>query len=278
MNTPPPSNDNSSLPGQPQTHWLDSKLKRLLLMMATLAGAIVITLSVQLMGEATLHWYFFLAVFFFPFGVLHGVRLFLGWFGSTLLETNLIEVSLVIACLYPIATGLGIFAPRRSIFLGWYSFLIGLLLFNVGSWAYEGLYDPIPSYTPGNTVNLTQAGRLSQTTSIEIISLLPQRQPRAIITDPAAINKFVQLLDQELPIHAPTACTSDFEILFHLEDGTVTRFGYTCSGHSLKGMGEVYVPFGFEALFDQQLKLASQPTSPSVTVMPSAAPALTPTP
>ena len=89
-----------------------------------------------------------------------------------------------------------------------------------------------------------------------------QDHPWMTITDPQMLDELLDALDTNLQVTLKLACIPEYELHFHLRDGTVQTFGYSCHGASfIRGeqgfwAGEDYAPpEQFDALIKEQLAL-----------------------
>lgn len=85
---------------------------------------------------------------------------------------------------------------------------------------------------------------------------------RMTITDPQMLGRLLDALDTNLQVTLKLACIPEYELHFHLRDGTVQTFGYSCHGASfIRGEqgfweGKDYAPSEqFDALIKEQLAL-----------------------
>lgn len=151
-------------------------------------------------------------------------------------------------------------------------------------------------FSTGAQVNLAQVGQLAGTVALEIAqfsALAAEVDPDnrytlvTTIVDRETLNRFVQLLDQELDVGMVPACIADFELRFQRADGVVVTFGYQCqsdnaefirteaSDGSLSVQGEVKLPDEFRQLVNARLDAAAPAPSPVATELPAAAPTAT---
>ena len=85
---------------------------------------------------------------------------------------------------------------------------------------------------------------------------------RMTITDPSMLGRLLDSMDTNLQVTLKLACIPEYELHFHLRDGTVQTFGYSCHGASfIRGEqgfweSEDYdPPEQFDALIEEQLAL-----------------------
>lgn len=117
-------------------------------------------------------------------------------------------------------------------------------------------------------VNPVEQARLELTKKIEVLgfdSSVTGAQPytlRLTIADTQAIERLVLALDADLERGLKVQCIPEYVLRFHLEDGTLQEFGYSCDQVSfLRGeqdfwQGEDYrPPAEFDVLLQEQLAL-----------------------
>jgi hypothetical protein len=95
-----------------------------------------------------------------------------------------------------------------------------------------------------------------------------EREPyihRMAITDPQILDQLLDTLDTNLQVTLKVACIPKYELHFHLRDGAVQTFGYSCHGASfIRGdqdfwEGEDYTPpEQFDALIEEQLAIMAE--------------------
>ena len=112
-----------------------------------------------------------------------------------------------------------------------------------------------------------QAG-LERTNKIEVLEFarwVTGNQPyveRLTLTDAEVLESMVEALDTGLAKGLKVACIPEYTLRFHLEDGTVQEFGYSCGQTSfLRGKQEFWQqddyrpPQAFDDLLQEQLAL-----------------------
>lgn len=138
--------------------------------------------------------------------------------------------------------------------------------------------------TTGGRANLVEQAGLEDTVAIEVLEFSAwgtESEPyvhRLTITDTEALEGLLEALDTPLEVGLKVQCIPDYELHFHLVDGTVQEFGYSCGGASfLRGnqeflRGEDYdPPKEFDALFQEELALhPPAPVQASVNVVEEA--------
>lgn len=96
-----------------------------------------------------------------------------------------------------------------------------------------------PTAEPGaaaaaDRANLVESGDLRRTQAIEIgvfnpTSALPY-PAAATVTDPAGVERFIEVLDQPLALGPAAACLDAYRLRFTLDDGSVREIGFACEG------------------------------------------------
>jgi hypothetical protein len=122
--------------------------------------------------------------------------------------------------------------------------------------------------TQAKQVNPVEQAGLRDTVNIDVMEFNPWGAEsetyidRMAITDPQTLDQLLDALDTNLRVTLKLACIPEYELHFHLGDGTVRTFGYSCHGASfIRGQqgfwkGEDYTPPElFDALIEQQLAL-----------------------
>jgi hypothetical protein len=117
-------------------------------------------------------------------------------------------------------------------------------------------------------VNVVEQAELDETIKIELLELdLASDSPtqgeyvvRLAIEDPQLLDQIVAALDTDLQVAPKVACIPETTLRFHLADGGVQEFGYSCSGASfLRGEQDFWrgkdfrPPEQFDALLQVQL-------------------------
>jgi hypothetical protein len=82
-------------------------------------------------------------------------------------------------------------------------------------------------------INIIQLAGLERTTKIEIFELATEagQDPyilKLTITDTTTIDRIVDALDTGMEITPKVFCIPFYEMVFHLDDGSHQKFGYTC--------------------------------------------------
>jgi heat shock protein HslJ len=122
--------------------------------------------------------------------------------------------------------------------------------------------------TLATRVNPVEQAGLRDTVKIDVVEFNTgnvENEPyirRMTITDPQILDQILNTLDTNLRVTLKLACIPEYELHFHLRDGTVQTFGYSCHGTSfIRGEqdfweGEDYAPpEQFDALIEEQLTL-----------------------
>jgi hypothetical protein len=120
--------------------------------------------------------------------------------------------------------------------------------------------------TRGERVNPVEQANLRDTVKIEVLELNtwePADEPyvhQLTISDSGILDGLIDALDTNLPVALKVACIPEYELRFHLADGTLQTFGYSCYGASfIRGkqtfwQGEDYYPAErFDTLLQEQL-------------------------
>ncbi len=119
----------------------------------------------------------------------------------------------------------------------------------------------------GARINPVEQASLRDTVKIEVMEFDPDRAEGAspyvqllTITDTQVLDPLLDALDTNLRVALKVACIPEYELYFHLQDGTVHEFGYSCHGATfIRGKqgfleGEDYdPPKQFNALLQEQL-------------------------
>ena len=129
---------------------------------------------------------------------------------------------------------------------------------------------------PGRRINPVEQAGLRDTVKIEVVELNtwePGDEPyvhRLIIVDPQVLDELLSALDTDLRIALKVQCIPEYQLRFHLEDGTAQTFGYSCHGAIfIRGeqdfwQGEDYdPPEQFDTLLREQLA-ATEPSQLNV--------------
>jgi hypothetical protein len=121
--------------------------------------------------------------------------------------------------------------------------------------------------TQGERINPVEQASLRDTVRIEVMAFDPDRAEGTspyvqllTITDTQLLDQLLDALDANLHATLKVACIPEYELYFHLQDGTVQKFGYSCHGASfIRGEqgfweGEDYdPPERFDTLLQEQL-------------------------
>ena len=117
-------------------------------------------------------------------------------------------------------------------------------------------------------VNLAKEMGLSVITKVEVVEFdlasdsatRGQYIDRLTITEPQVLNEIVTALDTDLRVAPKVACIPEYQLLFHLADGTVQELEYSCGGATfLRGKQDLwqgedfFPPEQFDALIQAQL-------------------------
>jgi hypothetical protein len=143
----------------------------------------------------------------------------------------------------------------------------GMVFRRSGEFYWEGMVDAAGQVVELR-VNVVEQAGLEGTTRLEILELdLSSDSPtqgeyveRLAIEDPQLLDQILAALDTELEVAPKVACIPETTLRFHLADGRVQEFGYTCSGASfLRGEQDFFQekdycpPEQFDALLQAQL-------------------------
>ena len=117
-------------------------------------------------------------------------------------------------------------------------------------------------------VNPVEQAGLEATTQIEVLEFAlwaPGNQPyveRLTLTDDQVVEQLVEALDTGLVKGLKVQCIPEYMLRFHMQDGTVQEFGYSCGQTSfLRGKQEFWQqddyrpPQAFDDLLQEQLAL-----------------------
>jgi len=131
-------------------------------------------------------------------------------------------------------------------------------------------------------INLVEQAGLSNSVMIEVMEFDLDRSGnennpyvlRLTITDTQTLDLFVDALDTDLQVALKVECIPEYELFFHLQDGTVQEFGYSCGGasfirgeQSFWGEQDFRPPERFDALIEKQLALTPpEPIEASINV------------
>jgi hypothetical protein len=120
----------------------------------------------------------------------------------------------------------------------------------------------------GGRINPVEQAGLDDTIKIEILEFArwaTGSQPyveRLTLTDAQVLEAMVEALDTDLEKGLKVECIPEYRLRFHLEDGTVQEFGYSCGQVSfLRGKQDFWQqedyrpPQSFHDLFQDQLAL-----------------------
>ena len=121
--------------------------------------------------------------------------------------------------------------------------------------------------TQGERINPVEQANLRDTVKIEVMAFDPDRAEGTspyvqllTITDTQILDQLLDALDTNLQVALKVACIPEYELYFHLQDGTVQEFGYSCHGAAfIRGeqgfwKGEDYdPPERFDTLLQEQL-------------------------
>jgi hypothetical protein len=121
--------------------------------------------------------------------------------------------------------------------------------------------------TQGDRINPVEQANLRDTVKIEVMAFDPDRAEGTspyvqllTITDTETLAQLLDALDTDLQVALKVECIPEYELHFHLQDGTVHPFGYSCYGASfIRGkqtfwQGEDYYPAErFDTLLQEQL-------------------------
>ena len=97
---------------------------------------------------------------------------------------------------------------------------------------------------------------------------------RLTVTDPGVLDQYINALDADLTAEPEiVACIPEYELVFHLQDGTVEVFGYSCKGASfIRGKQEFWQgkdfdpPEDFDTLIEEQLVMNPLEIAPTILV------------
>jgi hypothetical protein len=96
---------------------------------------------------------------------------------------------------------------------------------------------------------------------------------RLTVTDTQTLHLFVDALDTDLQLALKVQCIPEYELFFHLQDGTVHKLGYSCGGASfIRGEQDFWEgqdyrpPKRFDTLIEEQLALNPLETAPALLV------------
>jgi hypothetical protein len=119
-----------------------------------------------------------------------------------------------------------------------------------------------------NRVNPVELSGLEKTVKIEVLEFArwaTGSQPyveRLTLIDDQVLESMVEVLDTDLEKGLKVECIPEYRLRFHLEDGTVQEFGYSCGQASfLRGKQDFWQqedylpPQGFDDLLQEQLAL-----------------------
>ena len=91
--------------------------------------------------------------------------------------------------------------------------------------------------TRGERINPVEQANLRDTVKIEVMEFDPDSAETASpyvqllsITDTQTLDQFLDALDTNLQVALKVGCIPEYELHFHLQDGTVQAFGYSCYG------------------------------------------------
>ena len=119
-------------------------------------------------------------------------------------------------------------------------------------------------------INLVEQAGLNNSVMIEVMGFDLDRSAnesdpyvrRLTVTDPQVLDQLLEALDANLQVALKVECIPEYELFFHLQDGTVQEFGYSCSGASfIRGEQsfweeqDFHPPERFDALIEEQLAL-----------------------
>jgi hypothetical protein len=121
--------------------------------------------------------------------------------------------------------------------------------------------------TQEGQINPVEQANLRDTVKIEVMAFDPDVAETTspyvqllTITDTQVLDQLLDALDTDLQVALKVACIPEYELHFHLQDGTVQEFGYSCHGAPfIRGkqdfwQGEDYVPAErFDTLLEEQL-------------------------
>jgi hypothetical protein len=119
----------------------------------------------------------------------------------------------------------------------------------------------------GERINPVEQAGLRDTVKIELMVFDPEGAETTspyvqllTITDAQILAQLLDALDTDLQVALKVECIPEYELHFHLQDGTVHPFGYSCHGASfIRGkqdfwQGEDYYPAErFDTLLQEQL-------------------------
>jgi hypothetical protein len=115
-----------------------------------------------------------------------------------------------------------------------------------GDFYWEGIVDAAGRVAELR-VNVVREAGLDQTARIELLELdLASDSPtqgeyveRLVIQDPQLLDPIVAALDTDLQVTSIVACIPEYTLRFHLADGRLQEFSYSCGGASfLRGKQE----------------------------------------
>ena len=121
--------------------------------------------------------------------------------------------------------------------------------------------------TQGERINPVEQASLRDTVKIEVKAFDPEGTEGAspyaqllAITNAQTLDQLLDALDTDLQVALKVECIPEYELHFHLQDGSVQKFGYSCHGASfIRGkqdfwQGEDHVPAErFDTLLQEQL-------------------------
>jgi hypothetical protein len=119
----------------------------------------------------------------------------------------------------------------------------------------------------GERINPVEKAGLGGTVRIEVMAFDPDRANGTspyvqllTMTDAEVLDELLSALDTDLRVALKVQCIPEYELRFHLEDGAVETFGYSCHGATfIRGEQDFWEqqdyrpPEQFVALIDEQL-------------------------
>jgi heat shock protein HslJ len=132
----------------------------------------------------------------------------------------------------------------------------------------------------GKKINPVEEAGLRGVTMIEVMEFDPDSAAgtlyarRLTVTNPQVLDQFVDALDVDLQAEPEIVeCIPEYELVFHLQDGAVEVFGYSCNGASfIRGKQEFWQgkdfdpPEDFDTLIEEQLAMNPPEMAPTILV------------
>jgi hypothetical protein len=143
-----------------------------------------------------------------------------------------------------------------------------------------------PPVAEDASFNLVEQAGLNSSVMIEVMEFDLDRSGnemdpyvhRLAITDTQTLDLFVNALNTDLQLALKVECIPEYKLFFHLQDGAVQEFGYSCGGASfIRGKQDFWdeqdyhPPERFDALIEEQLALNPlEPLDASINVVDEA--------